>query len=528
MKQVLLFGILLIAFLLRVLYLDRFPVGFHADEVSNGYDAYSILKTGRDQWGTPFPLVLKSFGDYKSPVYSYLTVPSVAVFGLNKFAVRLPNAIIGSLAVLAVWLLIYEITKKKNIAFIASILVAVSPWHIMMSRGAFEANLITFFLPLGIYLYLTKKEILSSVILGIGLFTYHSAKLIIPVVFLALVLINRKKKILPIFIFSFLFLLMLYTFGLGGGTRVAERSIFNGALEEGARAKIELIQTGTNPLVARILHNKYQVVVKRFIANYKQYFSVKYLFVDGAGEATYGMIPGVGVIYVFEGILLLGLIPLLKEKRFRKVLLPLFLWLAVSPLPAALSTGVGYAGNRAEGMIPVIQILAAFGFIGYGILLKKMDGKICKTLIGLLLLVSLFEVGSFVKIYFTKQPLNVERGMLLGNIEAAGWLKTQQGSKNIIISRSFSEPQIFIAFANKWNPADYQEWTKNWAVVTWVDQIPEYNLANYTFKSIDWDEDGIKKDTLLVGRPEDFPKNLVPDKVFKYLDGTEAFYVKTN
>src|SRR3990172_3583067 len=104
MKRFMLPIILLLAFLLRVLWLDKYPVGFNADEASHGYDAYSLLKTGRDQWGSTLPLVFKSFGDYKSPVYSYFTVPSFALLGLNKLAVRLPNAILGSMAIVAVWL----------------------------------------------------------------------------------------------------------------------------------------------------------------------------------------------------------------------------------------------------------------------------------------------------------------------------------------------------------------------------------------------------------------------------------------
>src|SRR3989339_2190313 len=109
MKKGILPLILALSFLLRVVALDKYPVGFTPDEASFGYDAYSILKTGKDQWGNAFPLVLKSFGDYKAPIYAYLTIPSVSIFGLTKFAVRLPNALLGSLAVYVVYLLINKL-----------------------------------------------------------------------------------------------------------------------------------------------------------------------------------------------------------------------------------------------------------------------------------------------------------------------------------------------------------------------------------------------------------------------------------
>lgn len=518
MRKYLLIAILPLAFLLRVVDLDRFPSGFTPDEASFGYDAYSILKTGKDQWGVSFPLVLRSFGDYKSPLYAYLTIPFVAVGGLNKTMVRLPNAIIGILAVLAAYLLVQELFKKKYLSLTASFLVAVSSWHIMLSRGAFEANLTTFFLPFGIYLYLKKKYSLSALFLGLNLFTYHSAKLVTPIVFITLILITKKFKLIPSLIFSFLFALTIYLLTLGGGTRIAERSITQGALEDGARKKIELIQKGMNPIVARLLHNKYQVTVLRFVNNYKQHFSYNFLFKDGPKETTYGMIPGQGVLYRFEGLLLLGLIPLILYKKVSKIVLLLIGWLLISPVPAALSTGVGFSANRAEIMIPAIQILEVVGVSGWLIILSKMKRKIRLIPVGIFSALILFEVLSFAKLYFINSPKITSKGMLYGNLEVAQWLTKNYKDKNITVSRTLSEPQMYITFAGKWDPANYQNSTKGWNLETWVDQIPSYKLGNFTFQN----------EKINVGRPEDFKKGTVPDKVFYYPNGEEAIYAKIN
>src|SRR3990167_9368584 len=189
--------------LLMLISLSNFPVGFNADEASNGYDAYSILNTGRDQWGIPMPLILKSFGDFKSPLYTYLTIPSIASLGLTKFAVRLPNAILGTLAVLITYLLIRELTKKykeglgiTNIetpALVGAALLAVNPWHIMMSRTGLEANLVTLFIPLGVYFFFKglinpRFYIWSALSFGLSLFTYHSAKIVAPLIILGLII----------------------------------------------------------------------------------------------------------------------------------------------------------------------------------------------------------------------------------------------------------------------------------------------------------------------------------------------------
>lgn len=516
MRRWFLLGVILLAFVLRIVAIDRFPVGFTPDEASFGYDAYSILKTGKDSWGVSFPLVLKSFGDYKSPLYAYLTVPFVAIGELNKIAVRLPNALVGVFGVFAAYLLMKEIFKKKNLALLGSLLVAVSSWHIMMSRGAFEANLTTFFLPLGIYFYLKKKYSLSSIFLGLNLFSYHSAKIITPLIFIALIFITKKIKIVASLIFAVFLALGIYSMTLGGATRVKERSITEGALEEGARIKISLIQSGANPVVARLKHNKYQVVLSRFINNYRQYFSYQFLFKNGPKETSYGMIPGQGVLYYFEGLLLLGVIFLLYFKKVNKTLLLLMGWLFLSPVPAALSTGVGFSANRAESMIPVIQIIEVAGISGWLMVLNKIRSKLKVVPIVIFIALAIFEVFSFTKLYFTDSPNICSEGMLYGNLEAAGWLVDNYKDKDIVISRTLSEPHIYIAFAGRWDPSEYQNSTKSWNVETWVDQIPSYKLGNFTFQN----------EKINVGRPQDFKGEIAFDKVFYYPYGKEAVYIK--
>ncbi len=146
------------ALLLRFWGLAKHPTGFTQDEAAIGYDAYSLLKTGKDQWGQSLPLVLRSFGDFKLPLYSYLAVPSVAVFGLNEFATRLPSAVLGIFAVVVTYLFVFEMTKNKKLAVLSALFLAFSPWHISLSRGAFEANLTSLFLPLAVWLFYIGLE----------------------------------------------------------------------------------------------------------------------------------------------------------------------------------------------------------------------------------------------------------------------------------------------------------------------------------------------------------------------------------
>src|SRR3990167_9117761 len=97
--------IFLLGFILRIIFLDIAPPGFNADEAALGYNAYSLIKTGKDEWGISFPLVFKSFSDYKPGLYVYMAIPFIAALGLNELAVRLPSVLLGAFSIILIYLL---------------------------------------------------------------------------------------------------------------------------------------------------------------------------------------------------------------------------------------------------------------------------------------------------------------------------------------------------------------------------------------------------------------------------------------
>ena len=114
-KRVLLLLILFLAGLLRFWRLGENPPSLTWDEVAWGYNAYSLGKTGKDEFGRFLPYdYLESFGDFKPPVYAYLTILPVKIFGLNEFAVRFPSAILGTLNVLLTYFLTKELFKNSQ------------------------------------------------------------------------------------------------------------------------------------------------------------------------------------------------------------------------------------------------------------------------------------------------------------------------------------------------------------------------------------------------------------------------------
>ena len=123
---VILILIIALAALLRLYQLDRIPSGFIPEEVSNGWNAYNLLKTGRDEWGVRLPIVFRETGGYKLALNSYLIVPSMALFGVNEFAVRLPAAMVGIVSVYLTYLLSKLLFKKESYALSAAFLLAIS------------------------------------------------------------------------------------------------------------------------------------------------------------------------------------------------------------------------------------------------------------------------------------------------------------------------------------------------------------------------------------------------------------------
>ena len=86
-------------FSVRFFWHNVFPPGFTADEAVFGYNAYSLLKTGKDEFGASWPIALRAFGDWRPALYSYLVIPFVYIFGLTEMAVRMPSILLGSVTI---------------------------------------------------------------------------------------------------------------------------------------------------------------------------------------------------------------------------------------------------------------------------------------------------------------------------------------------------------------------------------------------------------------------------------------------
>lgn len=541
MRRFWLGGIVVLAFLLRFVGLTSYPTGFTTDEASYGYDAYSILKTGKDQWGVSWPLTLRASGDFKLPLYSYITVPFVAIFGLNEFAVRFPNALLGTLAILLTYLMVKGMSKDKRLAIWAGFLLAISPWHMSLSRGAFEMNLTTFFIPLGVWAFLKGIKnplfmVLAAFSFGLNLFSYHSARLFMPLLLALLVFWKRKELVgtrykLAIFVFGIFVAGALYSVLLGAGTRASDISIFSPTdkwLAVSQRRHDAVVQ-GLPDQLARVFNNKASFVFDQLVGGYLGYFSPQFLFTQGVGEWTYGMIPGRGVLYLFELPFILAAVSAFILRKSPRGLGFVLVWILLAPIAAALTKGLGFAGGRVAGMMPAIQILSAYG----ALVLWDIAGRGFPKYLKAIKLFSYLAIGLslilFLEDYRYHAPVHAASSMHYGKGEVVRYVSSlEQDYDEIVFSRSLSTPNIWVAFYNKWDPADYQKEAQDWFRYEkegwkFLDQLDSYSLGKYTFSDVDKQRDG---KVLMVGKPGEFPKGSKHLRTFNYPDAEEAYYVE--
>lgn len=219
-KQILFF-ILLIAILVRVLFICSAPNGIHEDEAGLAYDAYCISEYGVDRYLNHNPVYLTNFGGGQSVLYAYITAFFIKLFGFNLFVIRLPAILFGIISIIVSYLIVKKF-KGTNVGLLFAFFIAICPWHIMQSRWGLDCNLLSSLIVIDVFALISSSKtwhyILSGILLGITLYTYALSYIMLPVFMLVLLiylLITKKitlKNILimiiPTFILAFPLLLV--------------------------------------------------------------------------------------------------------------------------------------------------------------------------------------------------------------------------------------------------------------------------------------------------------------------------------
>lgn len=409
--------ILILAGLLRTVKLSELPAGFHGDEAAYGYNAYSLLKTGADEYGKRIPITLKSFEDYKPALYAYIDIPFVALLGLNETAVRLPSAIFGTLTILVLYFLVKQLLNNdETLALFASLLLAISPWHIMLSRTTSEVIVSIFFIFVQLYalIKLQNKFQISwiaiaciSSIFALSAYTASRILVIITTLIVFFFSINKtKNKVtisLPIlFVLIFVIIAQLIYNTVVVNKRFDQVSIFNNPrtqllLDEQIRE-----DRSAPPLLTRGFHNKIVNFTRTILQNYSQYFSLDFLALNG-GYPQRLRIPNVGLFYVWQIIFLLLGIYTAFRKHTREGLFLLCLWIFLL-LPAAITFDDIPNVYRTVVIVPILIIFIGLGIKeGHRQLISIGNKRITAIFIAGFLLIFLYEGVYFVHQYIVHE-----------------------------------------------------------------------------------------------------------------------------
>ena len=481
------------------------PPCFNADEASFGYNAYSILKTGRDEYGTTLPLRLKSFGDYKLPLYTYLSVPFIALFGLNEFGARALNIFLSFLLPFDVYLLAVELFKSKRAGIIAAFLTSVSLGLHIISRHAHEAYLTTFLTTLTCYFLIKTLHsrnlrnivflVISSILL---LFSYHPGRLFIlfflGFAFIYALMQKQKNVTVPLLLCVAIVLFSLSDLAYNP-TRLKNLAFFNNV---GFNLKIQELKTEGG---IKYLYNPLFVGLKEITLDHLTYFSPQFLIQNGDENNRFGF-PGMSILTPLEYIFFfIGLYYIFKNKEKWRWFF-LFL-LMVSPLSASLSWSKESLTRSLFLLIPII-ISASYGISATLYQIKKNNRLLfifVLMIIGGFFLITSWDYYLF---HYPKQKTTIHSWQC-GYSEVGAYIQENyQKYSHFYISKDVGMPYIFTLFYLKYDPEMYQKQ----AMLTAPDeygfgQVEKFDKFIFEFK---WPKD-LQKNSVLIGSIDDF-KNI--------------------
>lgn len=528
-----LLGIILLATVLRFWQLGTIPPSPDWDEVAYGYNAYSILNTGADEYGVKFPVVLKSYGDYKPALYSYLAVPSVAILGLNPFAVRFPNAFFSVLGVLGVYFLVKEIFKDEKLALISSFFLAVSPWQIQFTRFSHEATVAVTLNILAILFFLKgiKKYrwlIPSAIFLSLTLYSYQSEKIFIPFLFLILFILFfkdiirvPKNFIFASFIALFVIAIPMLFFVLhdrNALSRAQGTSIFAHQTEVLNKSAKQLINDRKNHnVIGEVIHNRRFVYAEEIVKNYLVHFSPQWLFITGDQSRHHP--PGMGILYLWDfPFIILGIYYLLKKNlTSKKNKLLIFFWFFISPIAAAITYDVPHAG-RTMNFLPIFQIFTAIGvFYLFTNLKKKIDKNNFFILVVFISSFFIINFTYYLRQYFVVLDQKNSEDYQYGYQQTVSEIEKIKGAYNhVIVSNQvpLDESYMFFLFYLKYPPQKYQ-----------YEEDKNHSFNKFTFRAINYQTDSNLSNVLLVGSVKEIPQNASVIQKINYLDGKPAIII---
>jgi hypothetical protein len=479
---------------LRVARLDSVPLGLAQDEAVDGYDAYSILKTGRDHHGNFMPIVMQGFNDYRMPLFQYSLVPLVWMLGLKAEVVRLGAAIWGMADLVAITC-VAGLMLGWTGAAAAAILGALMPWHLELSRYGIEttAASATVSIAMASFLMWVRNRrnswlFLSSLSFGLSLYTYAVTKALVPLLLTMIIVLYwrelnqaRRKALAALAIVFVIALPQAFKFISNASLMQVEYRHLSMFSEDAICMGCDVKQT----------ESAMKSIPYLLVANFASNFTPSFLFQHGDRGDHWTMIhpPNFGELLPEQAALIvLALIALLGSAR-RKVAILILGWVLFAAVPAALikPLGVGFyqpgdvpmpwvminseipptpvtpsmlldhtdSRHSAMAMAPWI-LMSALGFV---VLLDLTSGRSILRWVAVALLGAgiLFHSARYLRNYFEDFPTYAAPYFQYGIKEFLQTIdKTYSAEIPVVISARINQPYIYVLFFEQYRPAAFQ------------------------------------------------------------------------
>lgn len=377
-----LFAILVLGFALRLILVGTVhgDSNLNQDEAFAAYEAYSISTYGVDSHGYHNPVYLVAWGSGMNALETYFMIPYIKIFGLNSLSVRLPQALMGCITLIFIYLMSLKLFDEKN-ALWACFVITFSPWHIMMSRWGLESNFIIGFLTIAVYFLVSadhKKTriILAAVFMGLTLYCYSAVWIVLPVLVIGILVylviehkINVKEIVIYLLILTVIAIPLLLFVAVNYGMIQEVRSFIS-------IPKLSYFRNGE---------------IKFSVDNVKNTFNLLWNQYDGYiwnGTEKFGLF-----FHFSKVFFALGMFSLIKNRS--KKAIPVVIWFLAALIHSfSLSANV----NRINILfVPVACIIGC----GINFFLSLIVESSRKQMMAGVLVIYAFSIFFFTQYYFT-------------------------------------------------------------------------------------------------------------------------------
>jgi len=503
--------VFIIAIITRLSFLTTFPPGLDQDEAVNGYDAYTLLHTGRDHRGNVFPILLQSFEDWVPSLLTYTTVPSVALFGLSVWSVRLVVALYGVGGVALLYALCRQLSLSKWWSLGGATVLTLSGWHLYFSHYAIPPSIVPFFSFLFLIVlmkWFSLKDSQRSVqTLWWGVAMGGSASLLTH----AYSTLNLHIPVL----FTIIFVVTLVA------RRYLLKSFVIACITYAVVAGPMLWITITEPWKYNARFDEISILGQpgpwyQFTTQYWEYLSFDFLFGQGDRSAYRQMKGQPLFLPVLAVPFLLGIFTVLhhihsgfvmigkhqKVSTLSLTSLMLLCWLFLAPVSTAL-TNESYHLFRSIHLLPVVVILIILG-------LEKLHTALRKGSFPILAPASMLIIFGMLSIFFTlyiytavtTYPRKISRYFASEIEQILPLMLNDQSCKTRALTQQIQQPYIFYLFNTQKLPDEklYQQLNQKTTVISYPNavtpkQVDDVSILRITKEDVA-DSELIAKGTL--------------------------------